>query len=186
MASSPDGIDLLLSFHEQVRVCFRRLREVEENLKQRDSDSLEAAETVSAEVLAFLEAETPLHEKDEALSFFPRLRAAVERAGETDSQLLAALSEVEAQHDSASEVWEPVRVWLWRITSPGAIISIDRFHEAIEELEKLFLTHFELEERVLYSTARRLFTADDVDELAQEIRGRRPGGRVGSTTSMGS
>ena len=181
MATSPDGIELLLSFHEQVRVCFRRLREVEENLKQRDSDSLESAQTAAAEVLRFLEVETPRHEKDEALSFFPRLRAAVERAGEADTQLSEALGEVEAQHESASEVWGPLRVWLWRITSPGAIISIDRFHEAIEELEQLFLNHFALEEELLYATARRLFTADDLEELAKEIKGRRPGGRLDTT-----
>jgi hemerythrin-like domain-containing protein len=170
---SRDGIDLLLEFHDEVRSHLADLRELEEGLI-RDEESIgERAREVASSLHKCLRDDLVLHERDEVESLLPRVNDALARRDDAEPTLVAELEAVEQQHAGNEGLWRRIRPWLLALYTPDATVSLADFSPARRSLERHLLTHFELEETVIYPAARRLLSEDELLMMAEEIVARR-------------
>lgn len=170
--SQLNGLQLMLMYHGAVRKRLRTLRELEAGLGSLDEDLRHEARENAREIVRFIETEHPLHERDEALSFFPRLVAAMQAAGEQDGEVWREVIEAKEEHDDFGRVWAPLEHWLCLLSTPDAIVSVDRLRDAISALEGFILEHFDREERALVPAAKRLLSDADFDAMGREINER--------------
>ena len=170
--SQLNGLQLMLMHHGAVRKRLRTLRELELGLCSLDEDERHEAREAAREIVRFIEVENVLHERDETLSFFPRLVAAMQAAGESDGEVWKEVLEARDEHLDFERIWTPVEHWLCLIATPDAIVSIDRLRSAIASLESFILEHYDREERMLVPAARRLLSEADFAAMGAEIKAR--------------
>lgn len=167
-----DGIGLLLKHHGKVRQHLRTLRALEAVLSGLDADAAQEGRAQLREFIRFIDHCHPLHEQDETHSLFPRLEVALARQASVDAALLADFRAVKDEHEDFVRLWEPVREAMWVLSTPDAILSRDRWREAVATLCGHFEGHFAREEARLFPAAAALLSAEETAAVAAEIRQR--------------
>lgn len=112
------------------------------------------------------------HTEDEERSLFPRLRRSENEAAR---EALAALAELEAQHREADRLhaeFERLAGSMTRAGGPDAA-EVARLNETIGALREHYLRHVRVENEVVFPAAARALTAEDLRQLAEEMRARR-------------
>ncbi|MDX9722449.1 MAG: hemerythrin domain-containing protein [Myxococcota bacterium] len=171
-----NGIHLLLSHHGETRRRLRSLRVIVPRLIELDEDLRREAQEEARDFVRFIEVEHRLHERDEALSLFPRLKQLFENRPElTDPGLQQELDGAIEEHEDFDRLWSPLEHWLCLLLTPDAVVSLDRLQQAIDALEHFFLDHFAREEAKLIPVAQQL-GSDELALMAQEMLKRHDNG----------
>lgn len=130
--------------------------------------------------LRYFREAAPRHTADEEESLFPRLRA----SGDDAARLaLAALDTLEADHAAATRLHDEVDELGARWLAAGTLHAEDRarFQQRCEELQRIYATHIEAEDRLVFPAARRVLAPGAITEIGREMA-RRRGLRAPSAT----
>ena len=143
-------------------------------LDQSSCDSLRRA-------LDYFRDAAPRHTADEEESVFPRLQAI---DGPEAAEARRIISQLESDHEEAAPRHEAIETIGRRWLVEGRLSPADRsqFKEHVEELERMYRRHIELEDSSLFPIAERLLAGNPAAEIGREMAIRR-GISVGSTTS---
>jgi len=172
-ASKPNGIAVLMEFHNTVREKLKELRAIEQILVERDLSLQHDAVARASEIAEYLQYRTPEHEKDETQTLFPKVLEKLAQLGEDETMVAQSVTLACDEHTGFRELWSQLQHWLWMITTPDALVSLEDFHFAIGAVERHMLLHFQREEQLIFRTAAKVLSHDELSEVAQAIYDRR-------------
>lgn len=146
---------------EQLTRSHRRLEEALSALSEAArGDRLD--EATARDVADFLSRQVRRHEADEEESLFPRL--------EPIEELTAIIGQLRAEHAAHEALHERLE----RALSASELNEVRRVAAALEDA---YRTHIDVEEAVLFPTARRALKEGDLAAIVDEMQARR--GRSG-------
>ena len=160
-----DPIDLLRTCHDRIRRFVRTAIRLLLVCDESDDQIREAA----AALRRYFEIALPLHVDDEELSLLPRLWASAK------PRELSALNDSVSQHRGLDATLARLMPsWSMAAHDPRRWreIAADAAEDTLE-LEALFRSHLELEEKLIFPLARSVLSKRELDALAAEIRARR-------------
>jgi hemerythrin-like domain-containing protein len=165
--SDPTG--LLSDCHRRIEMFLGTLRAAADlagrQLGEDERRALEAA-------LRYFREAAPKHNADEEESLFPRLRAV---STPEVGVVLEKISRLEQEHRWAAPLHAEVdslgQLWLRDGQLSGD--QAQALHAALGELDSMYRTHIEYEDRVLFPLATRRLTAAQRAETAHEMAKRR-------------
>jgi hemerythrin-like domain-containing protein len=172
--SDPTG--LLTDCHRRIEMFLGTLRAAADlggrQLRDNERRALEAA-------LRYFREAAPKHNADEEESLFPRLRAV---STPEIGVVLEKISGLEQEHHWAAPLHAEVdrlgQLWLRYSQLSGD--QAQAFHAALGELDSMYRTHIEYEDKVLFPLATRTLSPSQNAEMAQEMAKRR---NLGTTPS---
>jgi hemerythrin-like domain-containing protein len=153
-ASMDAPLDHLLACHRRIEERLETLERAAAHLEDQREEALGAFHSA----FAFLDSSGALHTADEEESLFPRLMAALEPG---ERSYLAGL---EHDHTEAHRIYAELKA------------SLDRPSQArhlVERLCALYRAHIASEDTVLQEYALTHLTAEQLAEIAREMKGRR-------------
>jgi hemerythrin-like domain-containing protein len=164
-----DPIGMLKDCHRRVERFLRILCQVVGRAQGRGLDAEESAAVMTA--LQYFRTGGLRHTADEEESLFPRLRA----EGPAASGYLDQVAALEDDHRNANalhaEVDRLYSTWLeCRKLSPA---QAQILQSATAQLEKLYTSHIDIEERIVFPKAAQLLSQDALTEIGEEFRRRR-------------
>lgn len=172
-ANKPNGIAVLMEFHNTVREKLRELRAIEQILVERDLSLHHEAVSKASEIAEYLQYRTPEHEKDETQTLFPKVIEKLTELGEDETAISQSVELACDEHHGFRDLWSQLQHWLWMITTPDALVSLEDFHFAIGAVERHFLLHFQREEQLIFRTAAKVLSREELAEVAEAIYARR-------------
>lgn len=161
-----DAFSLLLGCHDRIR----HFTEVGMRLAQSpQAPAIDRAEAARA-VLRYYTVALPLHEADENESVYPRLKRAL-----PPGELAHANQEMVDQHIGIDvTIAELVPMWRQIEREPQSQEELEqRLRLRTEHLRSLWNAHLALEEERVIPAMRRYLGAEELSQIAQEMRDRR-------------
>jgi hemerythrin-like domain-containing protein len=143
---------------------FEQLTRSHRRLEQALSALVDAArgdrldETTARDVADFLARQVRRHEADEEESLFPRLA--------TVAELAPILDQLRAEHVTHLALHE-------RLERALSASELDEIRRVAAALEDAYRTHIDVEEAVLFPTARRTLKEPDLAAIVDEMQARR-------------
>ncbi len=150
-----DVVDSLLDCHRRIRAFLAMAARVGQG-----GDPADQVAEACAQIGRYFREAMPRHVADEEESILPRLRG---RAADIDAAL-AGMHEQHAAHE------EHVAELAAAVAAPEAR---PRIATAAAALEEALAPHLDLEEAIVFPAIRRLLTAQDLADIAAEMRARR-------------
>ena len=168
-ANSRDPIGWMTECHRRVENFLLVLLKAGELqgrlLSKEERDALETA-------LEYFREAAPKHTEDEERSLFPRLRN-LEFPGR--ATVLALIDELERDHSVAQswhqEMDELGRRWLAAGSLPA--VEAARFQDLARELDRLYQSHIEIEEKRIFPAAAGRLPSDELKVIGEEMAARR-------------
>jgi hemerythrin-like domain-containing protein len=117
-------------------------------------------ETTARDVAGFLARQVRRHEADEEESLFPRLA--------TIAELAPILDQLRAEHAAHVALHERLERAL-----SASELELDEVRRVAAALEDAYRTHIDVEEAVLFPTARRTLKEPDLAAIVDEMQARR-------------
>ncbi len=166
-SSRKNALEMLLDCHERIRHFMQLSRTL---AHAEFAPSSEIAETAEA-IARYFSIALPLHEADENETLFPRLKVALI---EGNLVRVAAETMVE-QHKAIDELAADLLSICYSLNRhPEALPTLARrIEDVTRALDKIFDAHLKLEETVIFPAALELLTAEQLEEMAHEMQGRR-------------
>jgi len=163
----PNALEMLLGCHARIRHFMQLSRTL---AHAEFAPSSEIAETAEA-IARYFSIALPLHEADENETLFPRLQAAVAEG----SLVREAAETMVEQHKAIDELVVDLLSLCDSLSQhPEALPSLERRIEDVTfALDQIFDAHLKLEETVIFPAALELLTAEQLEEMAHEMQGRR-------------
>jgi iron-sulfur cluster repair protein YtfE (RIC family) len=119
----------------------------------------------------------PRHTADEEESLFPRLR---ECQDPSVTDALEIVARLERDHEAADEHHRAVDSLVRRWMSEGILApaDADELGERLGALQRIYESHIQIEDAILFPAAARVLSADQVRAIGREMAARRT--RTGS------
>lgn len=158
--------EMLRACHERVHRSLRLLQRLIEHIDAHGHDA--SSRSAASDVLRYFDVAAPLHHEDEEKHVFP---AVMEGGG---SDLRAAVSQLDAEHDSLEALWQKLRPELlaWRDDGQTPAVSSAQRHWA-EDFQRAYEAHIRLEEELVYPAAEAILAAGDLADMGAEMAARR-------------
>jgi iron-sulfur cluster repair protein YtfE (RIC family) len=163
--ATEDAVDLLLACHERIRNFTATAARL---AAAADPPAAEVAQA-AAGLLRYFTVALPLHEADENLSMYPRLRDAA------PPEVIAALDAMLEEHRSINAVVQRMKPLLQALELDPARLHLlaGELADCARQLEAFFTAHLKLEEEVIFPAIRLYLPADSREAILAEMRQRR-------------
>lgn len=163
----PTPIEMLLACHARIR----HFMQLSRTLATAEDAPLPEISDAATAVFRYFSLALPLHEADENESLFPRLHAALPEG----ALVREAAETMVEQHKAINEL---VAELLFLCSSldrnPGRFFALARRLEHVTcALEQIFAAHLGLEETVVFPALQKLLSAEQFEEMLQEMNERR-------------
>lgn len=182
MTRAPDFTDplgLLVHCHVKIELQLESLERAVRMLAYDDGESIPFAMAIIGAARAHFSGPAVRHTADEEASLFPRLRRF---ASDTDNGLLAALKELEGQHQDLDIVHAKFDE-LIDIAGPEPALGqldVDELELTVGELLGIYRPHIQMENEIIYPEAARILSPDQLLAVGAEMRARRGLPTIGS------
>lgn len=178
LADFSEPIEMMKDCHRRIEHFLEVLREAERRFGESELDE-EGRHALEASLNYFANF-APRHTADEEQSLFPRMRS----SGDPDArEVMADLECLENDHRGCealhSLVDRVVRSWLETGRLDDA--QRERLRAALDELEKAYAAHIQLEEDEVFVVAVRILKSEQIREIGEEMRKRRSLANLGHT-----
>lgn len=167
-----DPLGLMVHCHEKIEWYLEALVRAGESLRSGAESKRKAAFCDTDMACAHLAGPGVKHTADEEESLFPRMR---ERGGIAAHETLAAADELEAQHQTAQGIEREFNILVERLPRDGSAEQrdIERFNELAAQLNQLYRPHIQVENGLVFPTAARILTTEELRQIGVEMRARR-------------
>lgn len=159
-------IAVLKHCHDKIRKQLQTLQKLHAHLPSAGADA-EAKQAATA-ILRYFRDAAPNHHADEEKDLLPMLQATA--AGDDLIVLHELLPQILQEHQEMDLIWIKLATQLESILS-GADSSLA--HDDVTRFVALYTAHMEKEEGHIAPMAKRLFDADQMQQLGQAMRARR-------------
>lgn len=160
-----DPLGVLRACHHRIAERLDLLERLPEYVQAHGADT--AAQSAAQRVLNYFERAAAHHHADEEENLFPMLREARGRPG-WDDRVLAALEQLEAEHQRLA--------WHWAQVQPS-LVALARGKRGplprIEALIQAYHAHMEVEDDVIFPLAARLLGPAELQRLGSAMQKRR-------------
>lgn len=160
-----DPLGVLRACHRRIAERLDLLERLPEYVQTHGADR--AAQSAAQRVLNYFERAAAHHHADEEENLFPMLREARGRPG-WDDRVLAALEQLEAEHQRLA--------WHWAQVQPS-LVALARGKRGplprIEALTQAYLAHMKVEDEVIFPLAARLLGPEELQRLGSAMQKRR-------------
>lgn len=175
VAHAPDFTDplgLLVHCHVKIELQLESLEKAVRMLANDDGEATPFAMAIIAAARAHFSGPAVRHTADEEVSLFPRLRRF---ASDSDSGLMAALRELEAQHrglDSVHAKFDELIDVAGTEPEPGQL-DVDELELTVGEMLGVYRPHIQMENEIIFPEAARILSPAELLAVGQEMRARR-------------
>ncbi|MDR3762607.1 MAG: hemerythrin domain-containing protein [Acidobacteriota bacterium] len=160
-------LDLLLGCHARIRYFVQLGR----TLANAEGECGDEVSNAAAAIYRYFTVALPLHEADENLTLFPRLRAALP-SGNLVRQAAETMVEQHRVIDELVGELQPLCSTLDR--NPGRLPTLaQNLHHVMQAMEQIFAAHLHLEETVLFPALPQMFAAEEMAAMLAEMQERR-------------
>jgi len=161
-----DPLGMLQDCHRRIEHFLRVLSTVAGRARGRSLDAEETAAVKSA--LHYFRVGGSRHTDDEELSLFPRLSTHPNAPGE-------AMSGLQDEHQRAQGLHYVIDRLFMTWLNDGTLKTEQeqQLEWAMEQLERLYAGHIEVEERVLFPAAAKLLSREELAAIGVEFQRRR-------------
>lgn len=161
-----DPLGMLQDCHRRIERFFQVLTRIVGRALGRALDTEEAAAVESA--IHYFRVGGARHTADEEESLFPRLSACAHAPADTVGDLHQEHQRAEILHADIDRLFT---AWLnLHALSPD---QQKQLRAATAELEQLYASHIEVEEKVVFPAAAQLLSSQDLAEIGKEFHDRR-------------
>ena len=161
-----DPLGMLQDCHRRIERFLKTLGTVLRRARSRALDDEEAAAVKAA--LHYFRVGGSRHTDDEEESLFPRLNAHPDAPGPT-------MNDLEEEHQRAQGLHYVVdRLFMtWLNARALKAEQEQQLESAMAQLEQLYASHIDVEERILFPAAAKLLSREELTEIGEEFRRRR-------------
>lgn len=161
-----DPLGMLQDCHRRIERFLKTLGTVLGRARGRTLDDEEAAAVKSA--LHYFRVGGSRHTDDEEESLFPRLNAHPDAPGTT-------MNDLEEEHQRAQGLHYVVdRLFMMWLNARGLKAEHEQqLESAMAQLEQLYASHIDVEERILFPAAAKLLSPEELTAIGEEFRRRR-------------
>lgn len=152
-----------MACHDRILQRLDTLERVAGSIETNRDEALRAAQAV----IRFFDTNGNWHTQDEEESLFPRLAAT---AGSED---LNYLTELEAQHQTAEQVYAELKQTLLLLSGNPDAEAMARFRSLAAQLCAIYRAHIASENQRLIAISARILTKEQIAEMALEMKLRR-------------
>jgi hemerythrin-like domain-containing protein len=165
-AGFDEPFEMLNACHDRVRRSLDLLRRLSERVAEGRID--EAVRSAARDVLRYFDIAAPHHHEDEERHVFPLVLSATAEPDVHD-----AIQVLRWEHDEMRRRWAALRVALERLAAGDDSAFGEAEREAAAEYIALYERHADKEERLVFPTAARAATADQLEAIGIEMAQRR-------------
>jgi len=175
VAHAPDFSDplgLLVHCHVKIELQLESLERAVRMLAYDDGEATPFAMAIIAAARSHFSGPAVRHTADEEASLFPRLR---KFASDSENGLLAALKELEGQHQDLDVVharFDELIDIAGPEPGPGQI-DVDELELTVGEMLGIYRPHIQMENEIVYPEAARILSPGELLAVGQEMRARR-------------
>ncbi len=165
-------LELLVHWHSRMTTKMENLIRAGEKLKTATENEQKYVLFEIEIARNYLLSANAKHKQDEEISLFPRLR---ERQNDIGASIIAALNDLEAEHQAAEEIEYSLNETIDRLTgeTPVEAADIEIFNDLAKGLLEFYRPHLRLENESIYPAARQFLSDEDLQQIGQEMRERR-------------
>ena len=159
-------LDLLSACHRKIRGFTETLLKLPAHLLQKGTDT--EARQAATGILKYFDTAGQNHHEDEEQNLFPMLQETAAQQG--NSEILALLEDLLAQHSDMNQAWIDLRPYLLAL-SQGETININQM--PAQHFAALYNKHIPLEENFLLPYAERALNPSQLEVLGRAMATRR-------------
>jgi hemerythrin-like domain-containing protein len=162
-----DPLGMLQDCHRRIEHFVKVLSTVAARARGRALDTEEFSAVDAA--LNYFRIGGVRHTADEEESLFPRLRGRSDAPQETVGSLHQEHEQADALHADLDRLFSA-----WMVS--GSLVKDQQaeLDAAMSQLDQLYSSHIELEERILFPAAAKLLSREELAVIGEEFRRRRP------------
>ena len=161
-----DPLGMLQDCHRRIEHFLKVLGTVADRARGRALDTEESSAVDAA--LHYFRLGGARHTADEEDSLFPRLRGRSDAPQETVGSLHQEHEQADTLHADLDRLFTA-----WMISGALGIDQQEQLDSAMTQLEQLYSSHIELEEKIVFPAAARLLTREELSLIGEEFRLRR-------------
>lgn len=161
-----DPLGMLHDCHRRIEHFLKVLSTVADRARGRALDTEESSALDAA--LNYFRTGGVRHTADEEDSLFPRLRSHSDAPQETVGSLHQEHEQADTLHATLDRLFTA-----WMVGGALGKDQQEQLDSSMKQLEQLYSSHIELEEKIVFPAAARLLTREELTAIGEEFRHRR-------------